>query len=43
MKERSVKSGETIITEGADGDNFYVIDHGVYDVLAKVNGVNKKV
>lgn len=33
MFERKAEPGETIITQGADGDNFYVVDHGIYNVL----------
>ncbi|CAG5118008.1 unnamed protein product [Candidula unifasciata] len=43
MFERKVVPGETVIQQGDDGDNFYVIDTGVYDVLADVKGEEKKV
>lgn len=32
MFEKQVKIGETIIKQGDDGDNFYVIDSGKYDI-----------
>ena len=43
MVERQVEPGEHIIREGDDGDNFYIIQEGIYDVLVKSSGVNKKV
>eukprot|EP01025_Chloroclados_australasicus_P006114 TRINITY_DN12000_c0_g1_i1.p2 TRINITY_DN12000_c0_g1~~TRINITY_DN12000_c0_g1_i1.p2 ORF type:complete len:335 (-),score=42.89 TRINITY_DN12000_c0_g1_i1:449-1453(-) len=33
MEERQVKAGEVIITEGEDGDNFYVIEHGIFHAI----------
>ncbi|VDQ04084.1 unnamed protein product [Trichobilharzia regenti] len=33
MKCRPVESGETIIEQDDDGDNFYVIESGIYDAL----------
>lgn len=30
MVERKINEGEVIIQEGEDGDNFYVIEAGVY-------------
>jgi len=33
MWEKQVTKGETIIQQGDDGDNFYVIDNGVYDIF----------
>lgn len=35
--------GETIIRQGEDGDNFYVIDNGSFDIYALVNGEEKRV
>ncbi|CAF1635487.1 unnamed protein product, partial [Adineta ricciae] len=32
MWEKQVKKGEYIIQQGKDGDNFYVIDEGTYEV-----------
>ncbi|VDK22197.1 unnamed protein product [Taenia asiatica] len=43
MFERKVEVGEKVITLGEDGDNFYVIEKGVYDIIVKVDGVEKKV
>ncbi|BFZ00992.1 hypothetical protein BsWGS_04031 [Bradybaena similaris] len=43
MFEKKVVPGETVIRQGDDGDNFYVIDTGVYDVLVDVKGEEKKV
>jgi cAMP-dependent protein kinase regulator len=36
MFERKVEPGDHVIDQDDDGDNFYVIDSGVYDIL--VNG-----
>lgn len=43
MFEKVVDTGELIIKQGDDGDNFYVIDTGVFDVLVNINGEDKKV
>ena len=43
MCEKKVSPGEEIIRQGADGDNFYVIDSGDYDVYIEANGVKNKV
>lgn len=43
MFETVVNPGDTVIRQGDDGDNFYVIDKGMYDVLVTVNGEEKKV
>lgn len=32
MEERQVTSGEVVIQQGDDGDNFYVIDSGNFDI-----------
>ncbi|CAF0730039.1 unnamed protein product [Rotaria sordida] len=32
MWEKTVRKGEVIIQQGDDGDHFYVIDNGVYDI-----------
>ena len=32
MFEFPAEPGQKIIAEGDDGDNFYVIENGVYDV-----------
>ena len=36
MFEKRSEPGEYVIRQGDDGDNFYVIENGVFDVL--VNG-----
>ncbi|XP_019911060.1 cAMP-dependent protein kinase type II-alpha regulatory subunit isoform X3 [Esox lucius] len=41
MFEVLVKPQEHIIDQGDDGDNFYVIERGVYDIIVLINGVNK--
>lgn len=43
MFETVVNSGDYVIRQGDDGDNFYVIDSGKYDVYVNVNGEQKKV
>lgn len=40
MFEVLVKPQDHIIDQGDDGDNFYVIDRGVYDIFVAKNGVN---
>mmetsp|Transcript_5969 Transcript_5969/g.22654 ORF Transcript_5969/g.22654 Transcript_5969/m.22654 type:complete len:647 (-) Transcript_5969:68-2008(-) len=35
MFEKKYKAGETIITQGADGDNFYVVDSGECEIFQK--------
>jgi len=37
MFERKVDIGEVVIQQGDEGDNFYVVDEGVFDIF--VNGV----
>jgi len=39
MFGREVKVGEVIIEQGDDGDNFYVIESGIYDILVNKNNV----
>ncbi|CAH2275767.1 cAMP-dependent kinase type II-beta regulatory subunit [Pelobates cultripes] len=41
MFEKLVKCGEHIIDQGDDGDNFYVIDRGTYDIYVKIDGVGR--
>ncbi|KAG8439929.1 hypothetical protein GDO86_005916 [Hymenochirus boettgeri] len=41
MFEKLVKCGEHVIDQGDDGDNFYVIDRGTYDIFVKLDGVGK--
>jgi CRP-like cAMP-binding protein len=36
MFERKVPRGETVIKQGDEGDNFYVVDDGIFDIF--VNG-----
>ncbi|XP_076465845.1 cAMP-dependent protein kinase type II regulatory subunit-like [Babylonia areolata] len=43
MFEKQVEPGETVIVQGDDGDNFYVIDTGVFDVLVEAKGEEKKI
>ena len=43
MFERDVKPGNYVIKQADDGDNFYVIDSGIYDVLVTSNGQEKKI
>ena len=43
MFEHKVEPGEKVIEQGADGDNFYVVESGVYDVMVKTEGADKKV
>lgn len=40
MFERKVKAGEVVIKQGDDGDNFYVIASGTYNIF--VNGGEKQ-
>uniref|UniRef100_W5NAT0 cAMP-dependent protein kinase type II-alpha regulatory subunit n=1 Tax=Lepisosteus oculatus TaxID=7918 RepID=W5NAT0_LEPOC len=40
MFERRVQPQEHVIDQGDDGDNFYVIERGVYDILVLKDGVN---
>lgn len=42
MFERKVQPGEHIIDQGDDGDNFYVIDSGKYDILVASDGGEPK-
>ncbi|CAH8575758.1 unnamed protein product [Schistosoma rodhaini] len=43
MYERHVSPGEKVITLGEDGDNFYVIESGIYDIIVKVGNEEKTV
>ncbi|CAK6955492.1 protein kinase%2C cAMP-dependent, regulatory, type II, alpha, B isoform X1 [Scomber scombrus] len=40
MFEVLVKPQEHIIDQGEDGDNFYVIENGVYDIVVQKDGVS---
>ncbi|ETV78439.1 hypothetical protein, variant [Aphanomyces astaci] len=37
MEERKVRAGDTIIKQGDEGDYFYVIDSGEFDVFTRQN------
>ncbi|KAF3819029.1 hypothetical protein GH733_013179 [Mirounga leonina] len=41
MFEKLVKEGEHVIDQGDDGDNFYVIDRGTFDIYVKCDGVGR--
>ncbi|KAM5173107.1 cAMP-dependent protein kinase type II-beta regulatory subunit [Mantella aurantiaca] len=41
MFEKQVQCGDHLIDQGDDGDNFYVIDRGTYDIYVKIDGVAK--
>jgi len=41
MEERSVSEGEIVIQQGDDGDNFYIIEKGNYDIIIGTNSVGK--
>lgn len=43
MFEKKVQPGDHVIDQGDDGDNFYVIDSGVYDIYVKIDGQDKLV
>ena len=43
MFERKTVLDEHVIDQGDDGDNFYVIDNGIYDIFVKIDGNDKKV
>lgn len=43
MFEKCVKAGDHIIDEGDDGDYFYIIESGKYDILKIIDGDNKHV
>ena len=40
---RKVEGNELIIKQGDDGDNFYVVETGVYDIFIEIEGDRKKV
>jgi len=42
MFEKVVEAGEDIIKEGDDGDYFYVIENGEYDIIKCINDQNKR-
>jgi len=41
MFERKVEPKDEVITQGDDGDNFYVIESGTYDIYVDVDGAPK--
>ncbi|XP_034984205.2 cAMP-dependent protein kinase type II-beta regulatory subunit [Zootoca vivipara] len=41
MFEKLTEGGEHVIDQGDDGDNFYVIDRGTYDIYVKCEGVGR--
>ncbi|XP_032895597.1 cAMP-dependent protein kinase type II-beta regulatory subunit [Amblyraja radiata] len=41
MFERFVEVGEHVIDQGDDGDNFYVIERGKYDIFVNIDGIQK--
>ncbi|CAH1266245.1 cAMP-dependent protein kinase type II-alpha regulatory subunit-like isoform X2 [Branchiostoma lanceolatum] len=43
MFERKVIPDEHVIDQGDDGDNFYVIDSGTYNIFVKIDGADKHV
>lgn len=43
MFEKVVEAGENIIKEGDDGDYFYIIESGKYDIFKIIAGDNKHV
>uniref|UniRef100_A0A674ABP3 cAMP-dependent protein kinase type II regulatory subunit n=1 Tax=Salmo trutta TaxID=8032 RepID=A0A674ABP3_SALTR len=43
MFEMSVEAGEHIIDQDDDGDNFYVIERGTFDILMKADRVERVV
>ncbi|VCW91277.1 unnamed protein product, partial [Gulo gulo] len=43
MFERTVKADEHVIDQGDDGDNFYVIERGTYDILVTKDNQTRSV
>ncbi|XP_028398414.1 cAMP-dependent protein kinase type II-alpha regulatory subunit-like isoform X2 [Dendronephthya gigantea] len=43
MFEKKVTPDEHVIDQGDDGDNFYVVDSGTYDIFVKIDGADKNV
>ncbi|XP_013913392.1 PREDICTED: cAMP-dependent protein kinase type II-beta regulatory subunit [Thamnophis sirtalis] len=41
MFEKLVEGGEHVIDQGDDGDNFYVIDEGTYNIVVNCDGVGR--
>jgi cAMP-dependent protein kinase regulator len=42
MFEKKVEQSEHVIDQGDDGDFFYVVDSGVYDILVSIGGQEPK-
>jgi len=43
MFEVKTAVDDKVIIQGDDGDNFYVIDKGIFDIYVKIDGTDKKV
>ncbi|KPP58261.1 hypothetical protein Z043_123929, partial [Scleropages formosus] len=43
MFEKLVESGDHIIDQDDDGDNFYVIESGTFDIFVKTDGTERPV
>ncbi|XP_031571158.1 cAMP-dependent protein kinase type II regulatory subunit-like isoform X2 [Actinia tenebrosa] len=43
MFEKRTQIGDHVIDQGDDGDNFYVIDKGKFDIFVKIEGQDKLV
>ncbi|KAG9339902.1 hypothetical protein JZ751_022215 [Albula glossodonta] len=43
MFEKQVEAGEHVIDQDDDGDNFYVIERGTFDIFLKVDGAERSV
>ncbi|KAI1882129.1 hypothetical protein AGOR_G00247500 [Albula goreensis] len=43
MFEKQVEAGEHVIDQDDDGDNFYVIERGTFDIFLKVDGAERNV
>lgn len=42
MKHREVKAGEVVITQGSEGDNFYIVDSGTFDVFVQAEKADEE-
>jgi len=38
MSQQTVESGSNLITQGEEGDNFYIVDEGTFDVFVQRGG-----
>lgn len=43
MFEKTVNTGDCVIKQGDDGDNFYVIEEGMFDIYVETDGQSKVV